>query len=300
MFLMLYYNSMRRERRNYSFSGRESSNDVENRFLKKEREKMNTLMTGIVEHYKDIGIQLERDGRVSVSAFRAFYPHEKLNEDRKYVEKKERYIKDRSIDTDKRNNIESECFEQLVSVIFTKVMPERFAVLRTAKYDDYEHGVDTIIIDRETGDVVCSVDEVISDNLEDATRKKMNHIEHMNENGVQIDYGYKKNEDGLFVPARYYADSPLCFLPIQRDLIPKIIESTSESITEVSRSDRAVFNHFIRFLRMSLSVLAKGHQERLSSLQDLDEYVARVARETEERLQSRIENMLEFVSSIQR
>ncbi len=256
-------------------------------------------MTGIVEHYEDIGIQLEHDGRVSVSAFRAFYPPEKLDKDRRYVEKKERHIRDRSVDVDKRNNIESECFEQLVSVIFTKVMPDRFAVLRTAKYDDYEHGVDTIIIDRETGDVVCSVDEVISDDLEKATRRKMNQIEHINENGVQIDYGYKKNEDGLFVPARYYADSPLCFLPIQRNLIPKIIESTGESITDVSRSDRAVFNHFIRFLRMSLSILAKGHQERLLSLQDLDTYTARRARETEERLQSKIEQMLEFVSGLQ-
>lgn len=41
-----------------------------------------------------------------------------------------------------------------------KILKEKFMVVRSSAFDDYENGVDNIIVNKETGDVVCAFDEV--------------------------------------------------------------------------------------------------------------------------------------------
>ena len=62
----------------------------------------------------------------------------------------------------RRNRLESHGvqLEMAITVLLHKILKSEFLVLRTAPLDDYKNGVDTLIVDRKTGNVVCSFDEV--------------------------------------------------------------------------------------------------------------------------------------------
>ncbi|MCX6792926.1 MAG: hypothetical protein NTY12_02780 [Candidatus Falkowbacteria bacterium] len=51
-------------------------------------------------------------------------------------------------------------FEMMVTVIFRKALGEDYLVMRSSKRDDYQNGVDNIIINTKTNEVICAFDEV--------------------------------------------------------------------------------------------------------------------------------------------
>jgi len=50
--------------------------------------------------------------------------------------------------------------EKAITAIFYKIIGSKFLVMRASTYDDYANRVDNVIVDRATGDVVCTFDEV--------------------------------------------------------------------------------------------------------------------------------------------
>ena len=130
-------------------------------FYETEVRKLRDLTVEFVQHYGKDGISLTHEGRVNPLAFTGLHDAATLKIHRDYVRKKDDRIREYETDKDKSMRILSDCFEQIVPIILTKVAPERLIVVRSSKYDDYRNGVDTIIIDRETGNIICSVDEVI-------------------------------------------------------------------------------------------------------------------------------------------
>lgn len=51
--------------------------------------------------------------------------------------------------------------EMAITALLHKMLKERFIVVRASTFDDYKHGMDNLILDRETGAVICAFDEVI-------------------------------------------------------------------------------------------------------------------------------------------
>lgn len=51
--------------------------------------------------------------------------------------------------------------EAVATVVLHKAVGDRFLVTRASEYDDHMHGVDTLVIDKETGETVCAFDEVV-------------------------------------------------------------------------------------------------------------------------------------------
>lgn len=50
--------------------------------------------------------------------------------------------------------------ELAVMNVLADIVGEDFLVVRSAAYDDYVNGIDTVIIDKKTGTIVCTLDEV--------------------------------------------------------------------------------------------------------------------------------------------
>ncbi|MFH0874099.1 MAG: hypothetical protein V1846_04670 [Candidatus Komeilibacteria bacterium] len=80
--------------------------------------------------------------------------------------------------------------EVVIPLIMQRALGDRFVIVRTSTYDDYEAGVDHLIIDRESGQVICGIDEVLS---EAATGKEKFKIERAEKKaqrgGTTIRYG---------------------------------------------------------------------------------------------------------------
>lgn len=90
--------------------------------------------------------------------------------------------------------------ETVVLAVLNKFLNERFVVVRASSYDDYEHGVDTLILDRESGGVVCAVDEVVGILGDDRYADKVSRAQKRlkEHGGMQVTYGltFEKTEAG--------------------------------------------------------------------------------------------------------
>ncbi len=64
--------------------------------------------------------------------------------------------------------------EMAITALMHKVLKERFLVVRTSIFDDYKNGIDNLILDKETGAVICAFDEVLEndgDRIRGASKK---------------------------------------------------------------------------------------------------------------------------------
>ncbi len=81
-------------------------------------------------------------------------------------------------------------FEDAVQIMLHKFFSDRFLVVHSAPYDDYKAGVDNLIINKETGDVIGAFDEVHDSNDGAYTAKKMEKLKKIaSRGGASIRYG---------------------------------------------------------------------------------------------------------------
>lgn len=91
---------------------------------------------------------------------------------------------------DKSKNT-SNITEMAITLVLHKFLKENFIVARASKHDDYNYGIDNVIIDKNTGSIICGFDEVIGlDEIHDGSEKKMKKVQNKLEHGgTAIKYG---------------------------------------------------------------------------------------------------------------
>lgn len=73
--------------------------------------------------------------------------------------------------------------EMAITALMHKVLKERFLVVRTSMFDDYKNGIDNLILDKETGAIICAFDEVL-ENDGDRNRGASKKIERIKKSAV--------------------------------------------------------------------------------------------------------------------
>ena len=274
----------------------------------REREILNSLMTAAAEHYRLLGIELSPDGRIDPSAFTQCRNVDEIRAHTSYVQKREeRWERElgKQAQKDPWQRIDSEFFEQLVPILFTKVMPDKFVVVRSAKYDDYEHGVDTIIIDRDTGEILCSVDEFTSDK-EMVTGHKAKKVVQVNSNGTALSYGYKRESNDSFVPVKACGNFPVCVLSLERSKVHEMIGMLDKDLNVVSDLEKKAFKELIDGLRDSLKAILQSirepnrerkYEQKQGRAQPDDPY-EKMAMRVEEDLKKRVNRAQKLFSDI--
>lgn len=137
------------------------------------------------EKYNKLANQewLHEDGSVKM------FEHSDLKNDLRLVEAQEDNY---SIGLKRVDNNPAILCELVVTVLLQKLLPERFVVVRASKYDDYNNGVDNLILDQESGNVICGLDEVISrSDFHGVSKKELKLRNKMEKGGFQIKYGAK-------------------------------------------------------------------------------------------------------------
>lgn len=80
--------------------------------------------------------------------------------------------------------------EMAVTLSLHRLLENRFIVARASSYDDYVNHVDNVLIDKETGAVVCGFDEVLGHDGDDGGEKKREKINKiLNHGGASLKYG---------------------------------------------------------------------------------------------------------------
>mgnify|MGYP001011442100 FL=1 len=89
----------------------------------------------------------------------------------------------------KKRETKSAMLEMLVTTVFYKALGKDYLVVRSSTYDDYKNGVDLIIVNKKTGEVIGTFDEVHDRRFGDRTAEKNQKIIKQAKNGgVSIEY----------------------------------------------------------------------------------------------------------------
>jgi hypothetical protein len=168
--------------------------------------------------------------------------------------------------------------EAAILCILNRFLGERFVAVRSAKYDDYENGVDTLILDKERGGVVCAFDEVVgsegSERYENKIRRAKGKLaEH---GGMRVKYGLVFERDASSAVRLKRKSLPnipgFCISLSHDDLHQLVRESDFSEGGKPSGRESGFFRNLVRALRSQESAM----KEKMTSEQraHVDELIA--------------------------
>ncbi len=174
----------------------------------------------INNEYKYLGTLLEDDLTIKIDG-----PNSDLH--KKIVQSKEEAWaaeKSCSISTwrDKKEKDPSSVAEMLITTLLHNALKDRFLVARASYYDDYENGVDYVVLDKETGALVCGFDQVLGMGKDDGSAKKREKIEKINlKGGARLEHGITFSNDKKIIK-KNLKNIPAFFLAISKNDLDKI------------------------------------------------------------------------------
>ncbi|MFZ2149585.1 MAG: hypothetical protein WAV15_00275 [Minisyncoccia bacterium] len=115
--------------------------------------------------------------------------------------------------------------EMAVTVLLSQMLGKDFLVVRTAPYDDYENGVDNLIVNRATGEVVGAFDEVHGSTRAEEKKEKILKI--AKKGGAEIRYGlgFKKKK----LKRAHLENIPVFYLGLEESELDELNQGLSEN-----------------------------------------------------------------------
>lgn len=147
--------------------------------------------------------------------------------------------------------------EMAITALLHKVLKDRFLVVRTSLLDDYKNGIDNLILDKETGAVICAFDEVL-ENDGDKNRGASKKIEKIKKSavlgGTRAKYGVALNNQKIVrAQAR---NIPVFYLPLESDdlfaLTEDLYNVQGDTTTEI---ENKIFAHLINSISDQKQIL---------------------------------------------
>ena len=156
--------------------------------------------------------------------------------------------------------------EMALVLMLQRLLPERFIVVRSSGYDDYNGSIDYEIIDQESGNVVCGVDEIIDRTDNSGPNKKEKKMtDKMLAGGFRIKYGARILKGKLSLGE--LKNIPAFYMCINKEELTKLCEVLVNSPVDASSQFKNQTEHssFINNLAVKL---------RSSLLQQVERYKA--------------------------
>ncbi len=117
--------------------------------------------------------------------------------------------------------------EMALTIMLHKVIGEEFLVARTTNFDNNKHGVDHQIIDRKTGNVVCTFDEVADELDGERHAEKIKKVrDTARKGGSKVKYGltFTGSENNRKLVRQNLKDIPLFTLSLSRPELDSLLQ----------------------------------------------------------------------------
>ena len=213
---------------------------------------------------------VNQDGTIDIGEFMnvSGYGEKKIHEDRKKTyecevewsgvreeEVREFYRSNYNAETEedvvrvfleKKKNEKNTQMELFTMVLFNKMLKDDFIVVRTSKYDDYMNGIDTVMVNKKTGDVVCAFDEV-HDHKESsrAEEKRKTKTREARSGGAKLTYGISVSEGKL--ERKEIKNLPVFALALSTNQLNDALKNMNYDMT-VSEKEEEIFAFFVSSL----------------------------------------------------
>jgi len=223
------------------------------------------------------GAPVKSDCRIDLEAFKNCYPAEVLSRDRQRAARIQKEWQEKSTDKERVG----EKLEMLKTAIFNKFLGEEFIVARSNMIDDIDNGVDNVILERTTSNLVCAFDEVadISGPIyqEKAAKILEKNVDH---SGASLKYGLGLDlKTKKFVPTAL-ENIPIFYLALPEEYINELIKTFNRSVK--SQEETKLFSYFISSLQtqikaldLKISILPPKMRQRLEIFQQTIEKYSR-------------------------
>lgn len=253
---------------------------------KKTKEALSAFMKDIAmqinkEAYNSHGINglLDSEGQIKAQGYTKIHSQELIDESIAQVREREAEFSDAShpgtqkfyketygiegedaiIDQWKKEKKENKNYqlELLVTALLHKILNDRYFVVRTSEYDDYHNGIDNLIIDKESGVVVCAFDEVHEGGTGQRTEVKQEKIAKIaRKGGAEIRFGLSF-ENGTLKRASL-ENLPVFYLGLTtNELIDLTQEMSYDFNGEISDQERNIYIKLIDSVEDQLKGLLK-------------------------------------------
>lgn len=145
--------------------------------------------------------------------------------------------------------------ELAVTALLHKILGDRYFIVRTAKYDDYHNGIDNLIVDKETGVVICAFDEFHEGGTGDSTESKYRKLpKTAMDGGAELRFGLKM-EDGKLQRASL-ENLPVFYLGLNAQELQELTETMiTESMTELSEKESLIYKKLISTVGTQMNIL---------------------------------------------
>lgn len=158
---------------------------------------------------------------------------------------------------------ESAKLEAAVSIIFHKILKSKFLVVRSAEPDDFKEGVDNVMINKETGEIICTFDEVSEPENGIRIQKKIKDTNRKNAtSGSSVEYGltFKKDEQGKTKVMQTRLDHiPSFFLAVAPDELKNLLMNMEfDPSKPPSPIELQMFDKFIDALKKQAEAAIRG------------------------------------------
>lgn len=216
-------------------------------------EKLRTFIESVSSELQKEGIPVNSDSRINIDSFKEIYPTEEIEKDKQFVEEKEKGWYGDLSEKEKEEEIlksDGEKLELLKNSIFNKNLGSEFIITRSSRYDDIKNGVDNVLLERKTGNVICALDEVGDISGVEYERKKDKILERNRDNhGAKIKYGLSlKEESGEMKLKLGKVDNiPIFYIALSKSMISKALTNFNPS-PEQSDFEKKLFDYFISTL----------------------------------------------------
>lgn len=213
---------------------------------------LNSFIENTAAELRAQGIPVGPDGRIDMLAYTALYPDAAQD----LAHTREGRPNAESLRKEKEEG-KGERLEILACSLLHKYLGPRFIVVRSAPYDDKENKVDTIIFERETGNLVCAFDEV-SETFGERYEKKLEAVQDRNlAGGATLKYGLKleKQEGKTTIALDNVTHIPLFYVALPEGLTEKGIREFTPSLSEHPEFEKRLFEYFISAIGLQVQRL---------------------------------------------
>jgi hypothetical protein len=224
-------------------------------FLKKG---MNLLSKEVNNEYAEYGPVLEEDATIKMEGDDSNY-HKELITIKEHVWAKE---EKKSLEEwkEKKEKDPAVIAEMMVTLLLHHKLKDIFLVSRSSTFDDYENGVDYVLMDKKTGAVVCGLDQILGIGQDSGSSKKKDKIENiLLRGGARLEYGLTLEDDfeeDNDLVRKKIKNIPSFFLGISKENLDKMLVSLQKEGVEGDFSED-VFSKNEDFKKFSQLVLNK-------------------------------------------
>lgn len=197
------------------------------------------------EHNQDFKDFLNPDGRIKISGSDA--KHDQYLVEQQELGFSREAGQDLAVWRRTSEEKPSNIAEKALTLALNDTLKDKFIVARASLYDDYNNGFDLVIVNKETGDIICGVDYVLGDENFDGAQKKEGKLQKiMDKGGATIKYGAKL-EDGVLTSAAI-KNTPAFYLALKKTELSDLLLNLKTGGQKREEADAKIFNKLLSSL----------------------------------------------------